>query len=347
MENIFSKFYFKKEIFNKFEKQPHRAVFLRNIVFNFMKNFLTAFTVFIVWSVFGLWIYSWLLPEKTSVKPEIKTTASISEVVREENDNLIKSNSSEIIKTEVKIIQLKATNANGDTIFLYNDGIGISKNKTEVFIPKKSIDFKYKINSYLLEHPNQEVHINSLYSPTEIALSPNLGIKRALEIEKQLTEIGIEKEKIVIKSIIKDIDFNDEGNYNSAIYFSFKNLDLNRVEEIKNNIPATRIVYPKFSESGISVNNDLKILLSNLILYFSNNPDSVITIVGHTDNIGNSSDNYNVGLKYAQQVRWYLVSKGGLKKSQIKAISKGEREPIESNYSKKGRIANKRIEVIY
>jgi outer membrane protein OmpA-like peptidoglycan-associated protein len=106
-------------------------------------------------------------------------------------------------------------------------------------------------------------------------------------------------------------------------------------------------VYPKFTDSGISVNNDLKILLSELIVYFSNNPDQVVTIVGHTDNIGNGNDNYNVGLKYAQQVRWYIVSKGDLKNSQIKAISKGESEPIESNYSEKGRIANRRIEVIY
>ncbi|MFK5981568.1 MAG: OmpA family protein [Flavobacteriaceae bacterium] len=327
-----------------------------------MKNFLTTFIVFMVWSFFGLWIYSWLLPENTIAKSEIKNIITIPEVVKKEKSNLTKINSSKknetedkkqivldssIIEAEVEIILLKATNANGDIIFLFNDGIGISKDKTEVFIPKKSIDYKYKINSYLLEHPNQEVHINSIYSPTESVSKPNLGIKRAIEIEKQLTEVGIEKEKIVIKPIIKDINFNNEGNYNSAIYFSFKDLDLNRIEEIRNSIPDTRIVYPKFTESGISVNNDLKILLSELIVYFSKNPDQVVTIVGHTDNIGNGKDNYNVGLKYAQQVRWYLVSKGDLKKSQIKAISKGESEPIESNYSKKGRTANRRIEVIY
>ncbi len=178
-------------------------------------------------------------------------------------------------------------------------------------------------------------------------MNPNIGIKRAFEIEKQLIEVGVEKEKIVVKSIIKDINFDNEGNYNSAIYFSFKDLDLKRIEEIKNSIPETKIVYPKFTNSGISVNNDLKILLSELIVYFSEHPDNVITIVGHTDNIGNGNDNYNVGLKYAQQVRWYLISKGDLKRSQIKAISKGESEPLESNNSKKGRITNRRIEVIY
>ncbi len=280
-----------------------------------MKNFLTAFIVFMVWSVFGLWIYSWLLPENATAKTEIHTTSSIPEILNKEKESLPKNDSSEIIKfdtnkqvvldtlsttiSKVKSIQLKATNANGDIIFIFTEGIGISKNKTAVFIPKKSIDYKYKINTYLIEHPNQEVHINSLYSPTESVSIPNMGIKRGLEIEKQLVKTGVNKERIVIKSIIKDIIFNNEENYNSAIYFSFKELDLKRIEEIRNSIPNSRIVYPKFTGSGISVNNDLKILLSELIVYFSENPDSAIIIVGHTDNIGNSNDNYNLGLKYA------------------------------------------------
>ncbi|MCF6307324.1 MAG: OmpA family protein [Flavobacteriaceae bacterium] len=327
-----------------------------------MKNFLTAFIVFMVWSVFGLWIYSWLLPENATAKTEIKNTTPIPEIVNESKQDPSKADTSVTNELENKMqvvlessnielknenIQLKATNANGDIIFVFNEGIGILKDKTEVFIPKKSIDYKYKINTYLIEHPNQEVHINSLYSPTESVSSPNMGIRRGFEIEKQLIKTGVNKERIVIKPIIKDINFNNEGNYNSAINFSFKELDFKRVEETRNSIPDSRIVYPNFTDSGISVNNDLKILLSELIVYFSENPDSVITIVGHTDNIGNSNDNYNVGLKYARQVRWYLISKGDLKKSQLKAASKGESEPIESNYSKKGRTVNKRIEVIY
>jgi hypothetical protein len=197
-----------------------------------MKNFLTAFIVFMVWSVFGLWIYSWLLPENASAKAEIENTSSIPEILNEEKESLPKIDSSEIIKidtnkqavldtsstkSKVKSIQLKATNAGGDIIFIFNEGIGISKNKKQVFIPKKSIDYKYKINSYLLEHLDQEVQINSLYSPTESVSNPNLGIKRAYEIEKQLIDVGVGKERIVIKSIIKDINFNKEGNYNSAI----------------------------------------------------------------------------------------------------------------------------------
>ena len=37
-----------------------------------MRNFLTAFSVFIIWSVFGLWIYSWIQPESVAAKPLIE-----------------------------------------------------------------------------------------------------------------------------------------------------------------------------------------------------------------------------------------------------------------------------------
>ena len=37
-----------------------------------MKNFLTAFTVFMIWSVFGLWVYSWVRQESSTAKAEIE-----------------------------------------------------------------------------------------------------------------------------------------------------------------------------------------------------------------------------------------------------------------------------------
>ena len=54
-----------------------------------------------------------------------------------------------------------------------------------------------------------------------------------------------------------------------------------------------------------------------------------------------------MGLNYAKQVEWYLVAKGAIKNSMIKATSKGETEPIDTNNSERGRIANRRVEVIF
>ena len=77
------------------------------------------------------------------------------------------------------------------------------------------------------------------------------------------------------------------------------------------------------------------------------NPDVRIELIGHTDNIGNGQDNYTMGLNYSKQVEWYLVAKGGIANSKIKASSKGEEEPIDTNNSREGRIVNRRVEVVF
>ena len=332
-----------------------------------MKNFILAFAVFLVWSVFGLWIYSWLQPETDSAKldakfientqlndsisnslPTVKTDTIITlpNTIETKKDSLGENEISIKEENEV-IVGLKATNEVGEIIFIFPEGITIKKNSSEIRIPKSIIDYKYKINTYLLEHPDQELHINSLYSPKESKTIPNIGFQRGDEISKLLVEAGIPFEKIVIKSIIKDILFNENDDFNNSIYFTFKPLDEERIELLKNSIPKTRLVYPKFSDSGILVNKDLKTLLSELIVYFNNNPDKKIEIIGHTDNIGNSLDNYNIGLKYARQVRWYLISKGDFNRRLLKASSKGESEPIDNNSTSRGRIANRRVEIIF
>jgi len=332
-----------------------------------MKNFIVAFLVFLVWSAFGLWIYSWLQPETDSAKLDtdfientqlndslsnkiptkrIDTITIQQDTIETKKDSLVE-NKNPVIEEKKNAIGLKASNEAGDIIFIFPEGISIKKNSSEITIPKSIIDYKYKINTYLLEHPDQELHINSLYSPKESITNPNIGIQRGNEISKLLAKTGIPNEKIVVKSIIKDILFNENDDFNNSIYFTFKPLDEERIELLKKSIPNVRLVYPKFSDSGILVNKDLKTLLSELIVYFNNNPDKKINIVGHTDNIGNSLDNYNIGLKYARQVRWYLISKGDFNGSLLKASSKGESEPIDNNNTSRGRIANRRIEIIF
>ena len=317
-----------------------------------------------IWSLFGLWIYSWVKPETITAKAvtEIPIIKKIEEPEQKENmiieseidsTNIQSKTAIEFEKdtisliSSIEVLKLRATNSQGDIIFQFEEGINITKNLKEVFPSEGSKDYKYKINSYLIEHPNQEIHIYSIYSPQEVVASPNIGIQRAHEIEKDLIAIGVPSEKIVKESIIKNSIFSDEDNYSNGFYFTFEELDIERINKIITSKPEVRIVYPKFSESGIAVNNELKSLLTDLKEYFKDHPTKKIDIVGHTDSVGNSSDNYTIGLKYAKQVRWYLLNKGGINKSSIIASSKGESEPLDSNKNRQGRNSNRRIEVIF
>ncbi len=329
-----------------------------------MKNFLTAFTVFMIWSVFGLWVYSWVRQESSTAKAEIEIPIFEKIQNPEQKEKMIieskKDTSSNQTKAHIEAkkdtvslaipiedVKFSATNSRGEIIFLFEKGITIKKNRKEIFPSEDSKLYKYKINSFLIEHPKQEVHINSIYSPQEDVSIPNIGIQRAQEVEKKLLAIGVPSEKIVKKSIIKNSIFSEKNHYTNGFYFTFEELDIERVNRKINSKPKIRIVYPKFSESGIAVNSDLKSLLTDLKHYFIEHPNKKVDIVGHTDNIGNSSDNYTIGLKYAQQARWYLINKGGIKKTSLIVSSKGESEPLDSNSSKQGRNENRRIEIIF
>ena len=326
-----------------------------------MKNFFIAFGVFLIWSFFGLWIYSWLQPEKDTAKLETihtnkipldtsfikndstKFTDVTSKLKESQNDTTNK-----VIPVEIDNLSgLKVNNEKGKLVFAIDQSISFKKNTPELSFSQSPENYLTTLNEYLIEHPEQELHINSLYSPKELVLTPNIGIQRAKVISRQLIKEGVPMENIVLKSIIRDIIFNKEGYYDNGIHFVFKPINESRIKLLKKEVLEPLIVYPGFSESGIAVNKDLKALLNELIIFFKNNPNNKIEIIGHTDNIGNSKDNYNIGLKYSKQVRQYLINKGKFNNSMIKASSKGESEPIDDNYSERGRIANRRIEVIF
>ena len=241
---------------------------------------------------------------------------------------------------------LKAINLQGDFIFFYTEGISTDLNSSEINIPLSSVDFKYKIYTYLIEHPDQELHIHSIYSPVENIVSPNLGIQRGEKLKELLKEVGVSDDRIVIKPVIKSINSKENEWTKNIIYFSFSPFNEDRGNEFIT-IPKSKVIYPKYSGSGILVNDELKSLLLEIKNNLNNNPELKIEIVGHTDNVGSGIDNYRMGLKYARQVRWYLISKGGYKSDQIIATSRGEEEPIASNKANQGRLSNRRIEVIY
>lgn len=71
---------------------------------------------------------------------------------------------------------------------------------------------------------------------------------------------------------------------------------------------------------------------------------STVTLIGHTDNVGDSKTNYNFALRRAKNIRDILVTKG-VKKQQIICKSQGEKQHIASNDTPQGRYKNRRVEI--
>lgn len=70
-----------------------------------------------------------------------------------------------------------------------------------------------------------------------------------------------------------------------------------------------------------------------------------IVVHGHTDSQGKEGYNKELSQRRAESVANYLVTKG-IAQDRIKAVGKGESEPVASNKTPEGRANNRRVEII-
>lgn len=127
--------------------------------------------------------------------------------------------------------------------------------------------------------------------------------------------------------------------------------------EIKQTVPGASVIRQgegilvKF-DSGILFDIDKTNLkaaaqtnLHNLAASLQNNPQTNITIIGHTDTTGSSEHNMDLSIRRAQSVRSFLVA-DKVSSSRLTTIGKGSTEPIASNATTAGRAQNRRVEIV-
>lgn len=325
-----------------------------------MKKFLIAFTLFLVWSVIGLGLYSWIRtgsPQRDHDTQQNSEGTNQGVFEKKESPVLDENDTNELTKirsseedteinevTNVEEYELIAYSSHGDVIFALRDGIIITKNSSELIVPDSSKELLNKIDSYLKLNRDSEIHISSLYSAYERNEIPNIGVQRGNELRDILINYGISKDRILVKSFIKPIEFSMKNTFTKSFSFQFMPLDTSRTKRIDKADLKQRTIYPKFTTTGIASNQNLKLFLTDVKRILAENEGVIVELVGHTDNVGNASDNYLLGLQYARQVKWYLINRGGISKNQIKARSKGESEPLDTNNNERGRNLNRRIE---
>jgi chemotaxis protein MotB len=75
-----------------------------------------------------------------------------------------------------------------------------------------------------------------------------------------------------------------------------------------------------------------------------------VDVMGHTDNVPVSlsvyRDNLTLSKARAQAVVTFLVTFFKVDPSQVRAVGKGDTEPIKTNSTPEGRLANRRVEVV-
>jgi len=84
--------------------------------------------------------------------------------------------------------------------------------------------------------------------------------------------------------------------------------------------------------------------LKRLYNFLVENSSVSITIIGHTDNQGNSVYNENLSLRRAESVKRFLIDKG-VPLNRVETEGKGDRKPIRPNDTAENKALNRRVTI--
>ena len=101
-----------------------------------------------------------------------------------------------------------------------------------------------------------------------------------------------------------------------------------------------------FAYNKAELNDKFHEKLEKLAVILKRYKEFPVNIEGHTDSIGKDSYNLNLSSDRAGAVAKYLIDRCGLSSKRITALGYGESRPVADNSTKKGRVRNRRVEII-
>jgi outer membrane protein OmpA-like peptidoglycan-associated protein len=107
--------------------------------------------------------------------------------------------------------------------------------------------------------------------------------------------------------------------------------------------PISFLLY--FEEGQTQVTSESQAMLDALFAEVARRHAVEVQITGHTDRVGSIADNDRLSLARSQAVRDMLVQLG-LRADFIRAVGRGEREPLVSTPDEQPEARNRRVEVI-
>ena len=226
-------------------------------------------------------------------------------------------------------------------VFRYPDNLKINNTNSDVYIPEGIADFPNKISDYLNTHQDQEIIILGYEKAAES--TDSLGFKRSAFIKNLLVKAGINADRIVTQPTVEDYEYKEDGTYHGGIALNFHVLDKSRLEEVEKGI-ANKTLYSNFAEKTFKPDATLSNYTLELKNYLTKYPDKKVTIVGHTDDVGEAESNLWFGQERANNVKKHLISQG-IDAAKLTALSKGESAPIVPNTTEENKAKNRRIEI--
>lgn len=205
-----------------------------------------------------------------------------------------------------------------------------------------------KLKEFLNLNPNQKLQITGYATSLEKNTTSfeNLGFARAENIKNYFVTLGIPKEKFTTDGKIIDSWKKSGDTLLGPAEYQFLTTEISSNDDqwnsLRDSINANPLVlYFKTNQKNIQLNNEEAEKIATIQRYLEKVPDSKISAVGHTDNVGSPENNMILGQERADFAKEYLIKKG-IDQNSIISTSKGQTEPIADNESAEGRAKNRR-----
>lgn len=99
-----------------------------------------------------------------------------------------------------------------------------------------------------------------------------------------------------------------------------------------------------FDTGRANIKPNFRPILDRFASSLLDNPTTLVTIIGHTDNTGNDAVNNPLSVERAARTRDYLASRG-VSSGRFTIDGRGSYEPVVSNNSEANRARNRRVEI--
>jgi OOP family OmpA-OmpF porin len=114
--------------------------------------------------------------------------------------------------------------------------------------------------------------------------------------------------------------------------------------KLKASMPGNLVIYFEFNEAKFKPDQQTDNRIIPFKVWIDKYPGSMLTVTGHTDLVGTTNYNFELGLKRAQIVEKYLENQG-INANRMVTESKGKTEPAADNLTEEGRAKNRRTEI--
>jgi OmpA-OmpF porin, OOP family len=100
-----------------------------------------------------------------------------------------------------------------------------------------------------------------------------------------------------------------------------------------------------FETNSVAVTTSSRPILDAMMTEVARRSAVEVQVTGHTDRVGSEADNDRLSLQRAEAVRVMLIQRG-IQASFLRAVGRGEREPLVPTADEQAEPRNRRVEVI-